>query len=125
VDGRTKPRNYLSTPQTPQRVRIARELDVLVTERKHRAKQRVWDAQNLDDTIKANIEVISRFLRAARRDGREQFAFPEGPDNVMASLVAVRKAISAVEVMARGDEIEDPNATESDSEDDPDATKVE
>jgi hypothetical protein len=113
-------------PETPQRVRIRRELDVVVIGRKNRVKKRVLKAQNLDDTMKANIEVISRFLRAARRDECEQFAFPDGPA-LLDSLHAVRQALNAVETMARGDEVEDPDSTEADSDDseDADTTKVE
>ncbi|KAJ7834820.1 hypothetical protein B0H14DRAFT_2590712 [Mycena olivaceomarginata] len=118
-------RGYLpALPETPQCVRIRRELDVVVIGRKNRVKKRVFKAQNLDDTMKANIEVISRFLRAARRDEREQFAFPDGPA-LLGSLHAVRKALNAVETMARGDEVEDPDATEPDSDEDADTTKVE
>ncbi|KAJ7825990.1 hypothetical protein B0H14DRAFT_2596189 [Mycena olivaceomarginata] len=91
---------------------------------KNCVKKRVFKVQNLDDTMKANIEVISRFLCATHRDKHEQFAFPDGPA-LLGSLHAVQQALNAVETMARGDEVEDPDATEPDSDKDTDTMKVE
>ncbi|KAJ7893637.1 hypothetical protein B0H14DRAFT_2559620 [Mycena olivaceomarginata] len=111
------------TPHTPQRVRIRRELDAVVTKRAHHTSKRVLDSQKLNEALKSNMDVIYDFLRAARRDDREYFAFLAGPDSVLASLQAVREAADAVEQMV-GD-IEDPDLTESDSDDEANTTKVE
>ncbi|KAJ7739265.1 hypothetical protein DFH07DRAFT_840383 [Mycena maculata] len=118
-------RGYLPvSPETPHRVRIAREVDFVVAGRQRRVKQRVFDAQNLDDQIKANIEVISRFLRVARRDEREEFTFPDcpGPDKLLGSLQAVRRALNGVETIVRGQQ--DLEETESDTDDEGDKTVV-
>ncbi|KAJ7734045.1 hypothetical protein DFH07DRAFT_780469 [Mycena maculata] len=92
--------------------------------RQRRVKQRVFDAQNLDDQIKANIEVISRFLRAARRDEHKEFTFPDGPgpDKLLGSLQAVRRALNGVETIVRGQQ--DLEETESDTDDEADKTIV-
>jgi hypothetical protein len=115
-----------ATPSTPQRVRIKRELNLVVTERKFRTQKRVLEAQKLEDALASSMDVIYGFLRAARRDEREQFAFPDGAKSVLVSLRAAHQAISEVENMARGEEIEDPDRTDySDSDEDVDKTKVE
>ncbi|KAJ7796409.1 hypothetical protein B0H14DRAFT_2560765 [Mycena olivaceomarginata] len=113
------------TPHTPQRVRIRRELDAVVTKRAHRTSKRVLDSQKLNEALKSNMDVIYDFLRAARRDDREYFAFSAGPDTVLASLEAVRKAADAVEQMVGDIEDIDPDLTESDSDDEANTTKVE
>ncbi|KAJ7795307.1 hypothetical protein B0H14DRAFT_3158687 [Mycena olivaceomarginata] len=50
------------------------------------------------------MDVIYDFLRAARRDDRECFAFLAGPDSVLASLQAVHEAADAVVVERTGKE---------------------
>ncbi|KAJ7891628.1 hypothetical protein B0H14DRAFT_2687796 [Mycena olivaceomarginata] len=107
-----------ATASTPQRIRIKRELNLVVTERKFRTQK--WDALAL------SMDVIYGFLRAARRDEREQFAFPDGAESLLVSLRAAHQAMSEIENMARGEEIEDPDRTDySDSDEDVDKTKVE
>ncbi|KAJ7825999.1 hypothetical protein B0H14DRAFT_2596198 [Mycena olivaceomarginata] len=55
---------------------------------------------------------------------RQKTVSRNGPA-LLGSLHAVWQALNAVEMMARGDEVEDPDATEPDSDEDADTTKVE
>ncbi|KAJ7465846.1 hypothetical protein B0H11DRAFT_2284786 [Mycena galericulata] len=124
LDNEAKARRYNQViPETPQRQRIARQMNAIVAERQHLAAKRVFDAQVLDERLKNNMENIYEFLRTARRTRNEQFTFPNGPDEVLGSLASVRAALNAVEDMVAGNM--DLDETEADSEvEDPDTTRV-
>ncbi|KAJ7734609.1 hypothetical protein B0H16DRAFT_1892435 [Mycena metata] len=110
-------------PDTPHRVRMAREIDYILLERAFAARKRVIEAQNLESLIKAQLETVFRFLRAARRTTDEQFSFPDAEAVVLRSLHALRYAVDAIEDMVSGNS--DLDVTDADTEaGDPDETRV-
>ncbi|KAJ7735357.1 hypothetical protein B0H16DRAFT_1695671 [Mycena metata] len=120
----TAARKTTSVPETPRRVRMARELDYVLSERVSLAKKRAVDAQNLEELIKIQLPTLFRWLTAARRTTDEHFVFPEPEYAVLKSLRAVKNAMSTMEDMVIGQS--DLDATDADTEaGDPDETRVE
>ncbi|KAJ7736826.1 hypothetical protein B0H16DRAFT_1891791 [Mycena metata] len=91
-----------TAPETPERVRVAREIDYVLAKRDYLVKQRVCDAQRLEALIKEHLPTILHPLQAARRSGDEQSLFPDvNKDKIVESLHALRRAMNAVEDMVR------------------------
>ncbi|KAJ7822756.1 hypothetical protein B0H13DRAFT_1919978 [Mycena leptocephala] len=103
-----------TAPETPRRVRIAREIDCVLAKRVYLGKQRVTNAQYLGAQMKACLPPILRFLEAACRTADEQFLFPDTEITVLESLHAVRGAIDAIEDMVRTNR--DLDGTEQDTD---------
>ncbi|KAJ7934625.1 hypothetical protein B0H13DRAFT_1854928 [Mycena leptocephala] len=103
-----------TAPETPRRVRIAREIDCVLAKRVYLGKQHVTNAQYLGAQMKACLPPILRFLEAARRTADEQFLFPDTEITVLESLHAVRGAIDAIEDMVRTNR--DLDGTEQDTD---------
>ncbi|KAJ7028359.1 hypothetical protein C8F04DRAFT_1119771 [Mycena alexandri] len=109
--------------ETPHRVRLARKIDYVLSERVSLAKKRTVDAQDLEDLIKIELPTIFQFLKAARRTTDEHFVFPNPESMVLKSLNAVRAALNAIEDMVIVNS--DLDATDADTETgDPDETRV-
>ncbi|KAJ7804010.1 hypothetical protein B0H14DRAFT_2886095 [Mycena olivaceomarginata] len=116
-----------ATASTPQRIRFKRELNLVVTEWKFRTQKRVLEAQKLEDALASSMDVIYGFLRAAATNVNNSLSqTANGAESLLVSLRAAHQAMSEIENMARGEEIEDPDRTDySDSDEDVDKTKVE
>ncbi|KAF8153592.1 hypothetical protein K438DRAFT_1777963 [Mycena galopus ATCC 62051] len=100
--------------ETPRQVQIARQLDAVLIERQYLAKKRVLMAQTLDEQIRRDLVPITDFLRVARRNNSEHFAFPHHKKKLLESLASMEEALYQVADMVRGED--DMDETEPDTE---------
>ncbi|KAK7013486.1 hypothetical protein R3P38DRAFT_3005028 [Favolaschia claudopus] len=80
------PRSSKDTPNTPDRVRIRREVDFLAEEQQFILKKRILDAQKIDDNLKKNAPILVDFLRAARHDNTVAFEFSHSEWRIIQSI---------------------------------------
>ncbi|KAJ7017344.1 hypothetical protein C8F04DRAFT_1279619 [Mycena alexandri] len=112
-----------TVPETPHRIRIAREINFVLSKRDFLGNQRVVRAQAIGASLKHHVPVILRFLEAARRTANEQFVFPDREITVLDSLRAVRDAVEVTEDMLR--QSMDLDGTDGDTDaEDADETRV-
>ncbi|KAJ7479922.1 hypothetical protein FB451DRAFT_1172005 [Mycena latifolia] len=124
INKKVPARGYLPvTPDTPRPVRIVRQINSLVTQRRYLTSKHIHNAQTLDEHIRKDLEPVFKFLRAAHRSETEQFNFPDPPNTLLEKLGHVRKALNDVEEMVRGNEDLDQTEASTDAGD-PDETKV-
>ncbi|KAJ7159505.1 hypothetical protein C8R46DRAFT_1224097 [Mycena filopes] len=117
----TRPFGQRSMPETPQSKKIARELDVAITAAPHQRAKRVLRAQELEEALKLDLELVYDFLRAARE---REVHFPRGEETIVATITRIRESLDEIERMVR--RIPDSGATDAgtDTEDFGDTTAV-
>ncbi|KAJ6602963.1 hypothetical protein B0H10DRAFT_1958032 [Mycena sp. CBHHK59/15] len=101
------------------REKIARRIDLHLAVRNLDTSQRIVRAQDLEDSIRDDLQPLYNFLRAARRN---ESRFPDPARSLLESLACVRKALDDIEEMVKGNA--DFEVTEPDSDDQGDTTLV-
>ncbi|KAJ7183099.1 hypothetical protein C8R46DRAFT_1026891 [Mycena filopes] len=62
-------------------------------------RERAAQAEHLENLLREHMEVVYRFLRAARRSSAEKFIAPDGEAALLRSLDVIRGVLEAIEDM--------------------------
>ncbi|KAJ6564348.1 hypothetical protein B0H19DRAFT_1233304 [Mycena capillaripes] len=106
-------------PETPEREKIARRLDFTITQRAYYRAQRIAIAQELDDSLREELQRVYTFLKAARL-----LEFPLSQIDMLSTIKSARVALDRVEELVRGNTDIDATDPDSDGDVDPDKTRV-
>ncbi|KAJ7849459.1 hypothetical protein B0H13DRAFT_1906140 [Mycena leptocephala] len=93
------PGNSYTVPETPHREKMARRIDVQLARRALRTSERILSAQEMDESIAANIPPLTKFLRAARQT---ELRFPTSAEGLLKNIALLRENLDDMEEIIMG-----------------------
>ncbi|KAJ7676830.1 hypothetical protein DFH06DRAFT_1428698 [Mycena polygramma] len=115
-------RHHTPIPETPHHIQIARLVDLQLAQRSFSVAFRKVQAKTLETDLRAHAKCLYKFLQAACQDSNETIVYPSKGAHVVESIAAIRRTLEGIEDIMKVNM--DKEATEPDSEDDADKTRV-